>query len=484
MTLAQATAARVPLRDGSVHCIVTSPPYYQQRKYKVACQWPAVTFRPSPHLDTEWRVAPWYGELGWEPHPLDFVGHLLLCFRECYRVLREDGTLWVNISDKRTNDRQWHSVPEMLLAALVADGWRHEDTVLWRKVNCMPGSQTNRFTRDFEKVYMLNKSTGVFFDIDAVREPHKSESLQRYEYGLHSVYSDAKAYGGNQSHNNNNTDRMGDFINPAGRTRRTTWDITTKGTGLAHYAAFPPDLVTPMLRSSISERGTCPRCSAPWERVVERTTATPGQQPGYNQDCGARNDGDRAGHWIDASSVTLAWRPTCSCYPPPEQGPVRCPKCDGTGREHGPGHICPNDEAGQQARRPREAGVTVDVTSRLHNQYTPVPTGNPCPRCSGTGTVTGDVWPDDVDTWETAPSVVLDPFAGTATVAEALRGLQIAGAYPARFVGLDLNHGYLADLARERLGLRALAAWENGDGKDGGGDALDALPLFAETQGG
>ena len=92
--------------------------------------------------------------------------------------------------------------------------------------------------------------------------------------------------------------------------------------------------------------------------------------------------------------------------------------------------------------------------------------------------MTGDVWPDDVDTWEVAPSVVLDMFCGTATVGDALRSLQVANAYPGTFVGVDLKHSYLADLARDRLGLLALARWEQA--RDGGdGKALSDLPLFA-----
>jgi DNA modification methylase len=227
--LAQATAAAVPLAAESVHCIVTSPPYYKQRRYNVKCDWPAVTFCPSPHLDTEWQVKPWRGELGWEPHPLDFVGHLLLAFRECRRVLRRDGHLWVNISDKRTADRQWASVPEMLLAALVADGWRHEDTVIWHKPAAMPGSQTNRFTRDFEKVYMLNKSTGAFFDIDAVRESFADATLNDSRFGNMALQANGRMRdrGGR---GDGYTTPAGASGNPmaTGRTRRTVWSISPK----------------------------------------------------------------------------------------------------------------------------------------------------------------------------------------------------------------------------------------------------------------
>jgi hypothetical protein len=93
------------------------------------------------------------------------------------------------------------------------------------------------------------------------------------------------------------------------------------------------------------------------------------------------------------------------------------------------------------------------------------------------------VWPDDVDEWEVGPSVVVDIFAGTCTVAEALAGMQKGAEYPATFVGLDYSHHYLADLARERLGLKALAAWENGIAGGDGNEALRALATEVDELG-
>jgi hypothetical protein len=85
----------------------------------------------------------------------------------------------------------------------------------------------------------------------------------------------------------------------------------------SHFATFPCDLVLPFVRAGSSEKGVCPACRTPWERVVEHKTATPGQAPGYNRDSGARNDGDRAGSWTDMQSQTLGWRPTCECNAEP-----------------------------------------------------------------------------------------------------------------------------------------------------------------------
>jgi hypothetical protein len=94
---------------------------------------------------------------------------------------------------------------------------------------------------------------------------------------------------------------------------RNVWLINPGNFSDAHFATFPPALVEPCIKAGTSEHGVCPDCGAPWARVVERKAATPGQNPGYNEQCGMRNDGERAGHWTDAKSVTTGWQPTCSC---------------------------------------------------------------------------------------------------------------------------------------------------------------------------
>ena len=485
--LAQANVVHIPLADESVHLVVTSPPYYRQRKYGCPAHWPAVTFRPSSHLDAVWRVKLWFGELGWEPHPLDFVGHLVLVYREVYRVLRKDGQNWVNIGDKRTKSREWYSVPEMLLAALVAEGWRHEDTIIWQKPSAMPGSQTNRFTRDFEKVYLLNKSTKAYLDLDAVRERTGREtSWEEYNKLLGQDWADYELdTKEGRGHSNGATApptkrKAPAVTHPNGRTRRTVWSISPKGTNLDHYAAFPVDLVTPMLKCSISERGVCPICKAPWVRVIEKH-ATGKVRQRQNGGLGTARRREPLGmkpvggtFQEGVQRETVKWIPGCTCYGSPSRGPVTCGKCKGTGKEH----IRPEGRKPEPLARCAYGKLPGSDTRGMPTRDWPgIETGNPCPTCKGTGTVTGDIWPDDVDTWEVAPSVILDMFCGTGTVGEALASLQTANRYPGVFVGLDLKHKYLADLARNRLQIEALKEWQEGmPGSDG--KCLDGLPLF------
>lgn len=489
--LTTANAARIPLADGMVHACVTSPPYYRQRRYGVICDWPAATFRPSPHLSEHWLVEPWRGEMGWEPHVLDYIGHLVLVYREVFRVLREDGQNWINIGDKRTNGREWFRVPEMLVDALAADGWRHEDTVIWHKASAMPGSQQNRFTRDFEYIYRLNKSRNDFFDIDAVREKTGNEtSWEEYAKLLGHDWAnddlDAEQGRGRGLTAPGTKRGVPSVTHPAGRTRRTVWTVNPEGLNLPHYAAYPRELVRIMLKASVSQKGACPVCKAAWGRVVEKSQSSwearkaAGHRGGrggsikLQKAAGGTHDFDNTagGFGTPAVSCTVAWRPTCTCQGSPTRGLVRCGKCRGTGREQ----TYPRGTEGYRQVTPGRA--TIGGLQRDHDGREfapPVETGAPCPHCNG-GTIEGDVWPADVDTWPVSASVVLDPFVGSGTTAVVCQELRQKGT-PVVCVGLDLNHHYLADLARERLGLLALEAWEGGRDEDNG-RGLEGLPLF------
>jgi hypothetical protein len=156
-------------------------------------------------------------------------------------------------------------------------------------------------------VFLLSKSQRYYFDQDAVREANATVASTR----------DAIVDWKNRP-NNGATDgkglgcyRMGSVHN--GRNIRDVWTIPTSPCPEAHFAVMPPRLVEPCIKAGTSEHGCCPGCGAPWRRVVERKTAAAGQAPGYARDCTKRNDGDRAGSWVDATSTTIGWQPTCTC---------------------------------------------------------------------------------------------------------------------------------------------------------------------------
>ena len=323
--------------EKSVHCVVTSPPYWGLRDYGIE------------------------GQIGLEPTPEEYLEKMVQVFREVRRVLRDDGTAWVNMGDNyATGGYEPHDkgaalngydcpagwaaasrgqgamkiagvgglkqkdlvgMPWRLAFALQADGWYLRSDIIWAKPNPMPESVTDRPTRSHEYVFLLAKSARYFYDADAVREPHK------------------EPWRGNGEHEriNFNTGgiigrgRVGEYedgirqYNPAGRNRRDVWTITTQPTPEAHFATFPEALVEPCIKAGTSERGCCSVCGAPWVRVVEKTQYQPEIVPiGVRFVDESRGDKTRklSGPEYNKSVKKLSetWQPTCTC----NAGPVPC----------------------------------------------------------------------------------------------------------------------------------------------------------------
>jgi len=176
------------LPDASVQCCVTSPPYFGLRDYG--------------HTD----------QIGLEQAPEEYVARLVEVFREVRRVLRSDGTLWLNVGDSywgsgpnrqtglktegRASDygdgsdtriarhgtlkpKDLVGIPWAVAFAMRSDGWYLRSDVIWAKRACMPESVTDRPTRAHEYVFLLTKSADYFFDQDAVREPHQTDGAER-----------------------------------------------------------------------------------------------------------------------------------------------------------------------------------------------------------------------------------------------------------------------------------------------------------------
>lgn len=250
----------------SVQTCVTSPPYWGLRDYGVE------------------------GQLGLEKTPEEYVAKLVEIFREVRRVLRKDGTLWLNLGDSyagswgnyggqnRGNGKQreiisgskapqksydgleqWkpptantHSgikpkdlvgIPWMVAFALRADGWYLRSDIIWSKPNPMPESVTDRPTKSHEYIFLLAKSQTYYFNQDAVREPHNAAHLSRYGYEFW-CEGTKEANGSGRPDGASNTSGQ-KSPNPLGRNIRSVWTITTRGFPDAHFATFPPDLIKP-----------------------------------------------------------------------------------------------------------------------------------------------------------------------------------------------------------------------------------------------
>lgn len=169
--LIHGSAHNIPIPDKSVHCLVTSPPYFGLRVYQDThpIEWPTVEYAPMPGV-APIRVPAQTCDLGLENDIESYIGHLMLCLREWWRVLRDDGTCWVNLGDSMSSGKQEASVPERFKLAAQADGWICRSTIIWSKPNPMPESVTDRPTKAHEYVYLLAKAVRYYYDADAIRE--------------------------------------------------------------------------------------------------------------------------------------------------------------------------------------------------------------------------------------------------------------------------------------------------------------------------
>lgn len=135
------------LPDGLIQTVVTSPPYYGQRDYDVENQ------------------------IGIEKNTDEYINRLVEIFEEVKRVLREDGTLWINVGDKYI-DGNLAGLPWRLALALRERGWILRSDIIWYKPNAMPSSVRNRPTTDHEYIFLFAKNSQYYYDADAIREPH------------------------------------------------------------------------------------------------------------------------------------------------------------------------------------------------------------------------------------------------------------------------------------------------------------------------
>jgi site-specific DNA-methyltransferase (adenine-specific) len=213
---------------GSTNAIVTSPPYYQQRDYGPGTQ------------------------IGNETSPECYVERLVAVLRECFRVLAEDGTLWLNLGDKYKDGRLL-GMPWRVVFGMEEVGWMLRSDIIWHKTNAMPSSVKNRPTTDHEYIFMFSKSPDYFYNADAIREPHitfsdKSRMMGgRGHFGKRGGTPEQGKNGGNPNLHNARWDQA---FHPLGRNKRTVWQIPLSKFPEAHFAVFPEKLVETCVMAS------------------------------------------------------------------------------------------------------------------------------------------------------------------------------------------------------------------------------------------
>lgn len=321
------------LPEKSVQCVVTSPPY---------------SLISSELAGEAWGLRDYgvEGQIGLEETPEAYVARLVEVFREVRRVLKDDGTLWLNLGDSyagsgkgawdRTDVQKEVYVPKprgreasmpkvppglkpkdlvgipwRVAFALQADGWYLRQDIIWHKPNPMPESVTDRPTKSHEYIFLLTKKPRYYYDADAVRETCNYPNQGKW--GV-----DRKGY---ENDNTMKARKLEGFINGSHRNRRTVWEIATQPFPMAHFATFPEALVEPCIKAGTSERGCCSVCGAPWERVVEATGGGIGKSWSNHKDdivFGNRCDNQsvkRVGDLGNGSykRIEKGWQPSCTC---------------------------------------------------------------------------------------------------------------------------------------------------------------------------
>jgi DNA modification methylase len=464
-----ATLPTLPAK--SVHCCVTSPPYWGLRDYGTGT-WdggdPECGHVKTPTSVYAARPASRDGrrepdpiayrdvcgkcgavrvdmQLGSEPSPdcrtdgqaqcgACFVCNMVRVFREVRRVLRDDGTCWVNLGDsytgggrnsgrpagfvskQDTNVGAMHDIPAYqgmaagnlvgvpwrVALALQADGWVLRQDVIWAKKSPMPESVTSRCTKAHEYVFLLTKSMRYFYDAEAIKEklvgvPHAPKN-KKLDKSRNDQGEMEKVWGADGRANKrsvwaaddhrelldwlaeNNPDELARFM-AAARNKPDVWRLSSQGYPGAHFATFPPKLILPMILAGTSERGVCPHCAAPWVRLVEKDRQP--TRPGENTKITARG----------------------------REAPTR-----GTSGEYSDDGRAQFRSAAEVGNRDPERHVTRTVT---------------------TGWQAGCDCPDNTP----VPAVVLDPFAGSGTT------LAVAVDRGRRALGTELNPEYVKLIA-------------------------------------
>ncbi len=422
------------LPEDSVHCVVTSPPYWGLRAYGTEPQvWGGEPDHSHVWASTEAErgggsehpggsdssggspgaksheaqggetcaCGAWRGELGLEPTPEAFVDHLASVFDEVRRVLRADGTLWLNLGDTYAThpsglvgEKRWRTstlanrdftgheqagqmdkrapglkpkdlvgIPWRVAFELQQRGWWLRSDCVWAKPNPMPESVVDRPTRSHEYVFLLTKSARYFYDSDAVRTPYTCGTMP--EIGAKYDGTATKSFRQYRAQDASAAKRsmLRSLEKNGGANLKSAWWVPTQPYPEAHFATFPEAIPEICIRAGTSARGACIGCGTPWRREIRAEGGTIGRD----------------------------WHPDKSLSRGRVQGIVAAGSADGTYRR-------------------------VDLGFR--------------PGCACGRT-------------ETLPSLVLDPFAGSGTV------LAVARRLGRRSIGIELNREYVK-LARQR----------------------------------
>ncbi len=300
------------------------------------------------------KCGAWKGQLGLEPTFDLYIKHLCDIFDEVKRVLRDDGTIWVNIGDtygglkgggpdklerEKKNikwgdkserfvtrppkadvpDKSLVMIPQRFAIEMVNRGWILRNTIIWYKPNCMPSSVKDRFTVDFEYLFFFSKKKKYYFEtqLEPLKTPY--EQLIKDKRGSQNKTDAAKV--GAMNHGGKKT--LGETINPLGRNKRTVWTICPRPFKEAHFAVYPEELCETPIKAGCPEF-VCVKCGNPKVLDVEREKApkevftsknTPKESfTGSYVEGEMRGQGGKLQKWRENNpDIIKGYKPSCNC---------------------------------------------------------------------------------------------------------------------------------------------------------------------------
>lgn len=351
------------IESESIHSIVTSPPYWGLRDYGTA-DWEggdedcnhkipsgeidpkrsggdagsshAIRFnRDSCHKCGAIRVD---SQLGLEATPEEYVEKMVAVFREAKRILRPDGTLWLNLGDSYNGSggaggdynkgglkegqpkykgrnaetlkpKDLCGIPWRVALALQADGWYLRQDIIWHKPNPMPEPVKDRCTKTHEYLFLLTKSPKYYYDKEAIMEDGviaagtkaaKGSAERASIKGVNARPPEYKTYTGK-------------------RNKRSVWTVNTRPYAGAHFAVFPPELIEPCILAGTSAHGCCSKCGSAWERIISKPKLPKVDDSeidryGTGKAGVHRKVGQKYADWrANNPDITTGWKPTCDC---------------------------------------------------------------------------------------------------------------------------------------------------------------------------
>lgn len=374
--------------ESSVHCVVTSPPYFGLRDYDVE------------------------GQIGLEDSIEEFVASIVEVAEEILRVLRPDGSFWLNLGDSFDDRKCKMLAPHRVAIALIDAGWIVRQDNVWAKTDPVPNPVKDRHATTKEYVFHLEPAPDYWFDLDPIRTAPKQESIERSARGFNgSKLTDTDRYPDRESEDElHNFDRG---VHPAGKNPGDVWRFSTCNYPDAHFAVFPRELPEAPIKASCPPQ-VCAECGAPYERESEEI-------PAWERDRSTidREQLLRALDLFEESDLTEEHLEAVRSFGFSDAG---------HGQQQS-GHGRNEEDVEQLAKEAKDVlgGYFREMT------MTVVETKGWRSGC-------------DCETDETAPGIVLDPFAGAGTT------LLVGKELGRRFVGIDLNPEYV-EMARHRVGL-------------------------------